>query len=140
MFESEDGTVTGSIDRSKLGDLNPKTDEAKEQVERLRAENEAADKESAAAAERSAELAAAQNPVLQRQSRAGNTRQDQSQREQQGASGQQAQADQQQQDEVTRLQAEAEQAGVTVDKRWGADRLRQEIDTAKAAQASRKRG
>ena len=34
-------------------------------------------------------------------------------------------------DDLAALRAEAEEAGVTVDKRWGADRLRQEIADAK---------
>lgn len=33
-------------------------------------------------------------------------------------------------DELVELRAEAEQVGVTVDKRWGAERLRSEIDKA----------
>ena len=38
MHVSEDGTVVGSIDVSKLDEIEPKTDEAKAQLEALKAE------------------------------------------------------------------------------------------------------
>jgi sRNA-binding protein len=38
MFVSEDGTVTGSVDVSKLDEIDPKTDEAKAQIAALKAE------------------------------------------------------------------------------------------------------
>lgn len=37
MDVSEDGTVTGSVDVSKLDEIDPKTDEAKAQLEALKA-------------------------------------------------------------------------------------------------------
>lgn len=51
MIESEDGTVTGSIDVSKLDQLDPKTDEAKAQVEALKAEAQAGQEQAAKDAE-----------------------------------------------------------------------------------------
>lgn len=41
MEISEDGTVTGSIDVSKLDEIKPKTDEAKAQLDALKAEAQA---------------------------------------------------------------------------------------------------
>jgi hypothetical protein len=41
MEVSEDGTVTGSIDMSKLDQIKPKTDEAKAQIDALKAEAQA---------------------------------------------------------------------------------------------------
>jgi hypothetical protein len=117
MFISEDGTVTGSIDRSKLDEVEAKTDEAKAQIEALKAEAQAGQEQAARDAERLAEQSRRQHEQLH-------------------AGDQQSQADQGQDAEVAQLQADAEKAGVTVDKRWGADRLRQEI--ASAQQAKRK--
>jgi hypothetical protein len=113
MFVSEDGTVTGSIDVSKLDEIEPKSDEAKAQLAALKAERDAGQAQAAADAERVAQLHEAQAAQLTGEPT---------------NSGQQA-------EEVTRLQAEAEAAGVTVDKRWGADRLRSEIEKANAAKA-----
>jgi hypothetical protein len=41
MEVSEDGTITGSIDVSKLDEIDPKTDEAKAQLAALKAEAQA---------------------------------------------------------------------------------------------------
>jgi parvulin-like peptidyl-prolyl isomerase len=60
MDVSEDGTVTGSIDVAALGDVDPKTDEAKAQHAALKAEAKAAEdlaKEQKAAAESEAKAA-----------------------------------------------------------------------------------
>jgi len=64
MFVSEDGTVTGSIDVSKLDEIEPKSDEAKAQLEALKAERDAGQKLAAADAERVAELHEAQAAQL----------------------------------------------------------------------------
>lgn len=115
MFVSDDGTVTGSIDVSKLDEIEPKTDEARAQLDALKAERDAGQAQAAADAERVAEQPKAEAPAEAPKNDSG------------------------QQSEVEALQAEAEAAGVTVDKRWGADRLRQEIDAAKAAKTTGRR-
>ena len=141
MFISEDGTVTGSVDVSKLDQLNPKSDEAKAQVEALKRDVRLGQEQTARDAERLAAQHQAQNAVLLKRSAfsdASDDDSDESRAEQQkDAERQQAEhdkrAEQEQSAEVTQLQAEAEKAGVTVDKRWGADRLRQEIASAQSA-------
>src|SRR5215207_292919 len=127
MFVSEDGTVTGSIDVSKLDEVEPKTDEAKAQLEQLKGEAKAAQEQAARDAERVAEQSAAQDAQLR-----GSPASDDA--------SQQSDADAKQAEETQRLQAEAEAAGVTVDKRWGPDRLRQETEQAKAAKSQQKKG
>jgi hypothetical protein len=64
MFVSEDGYVTGSIDVSKLDEIEPKSDEAKAQHAALKAERDAGQKQAAADAERVAEVSRRQNPQL----------------------------------------------------------------------------
>ncbi|HEY3142148.1 MAG TPA: hypothetical protein VGJ86_13515 [Acidimicrobiales bacterium] len=64
MFVSEDGTVTGSIDVSKLDEVEAKTDEAKAQIEALKAERDAGQKLADADADRVAEVHAAQAAQL----------------------------------------------------------------------------
>jgi hypothetical protein len=64
MFVSEDGTVTGSIDVSKLDEIEAKTDEAKAQIAALKAEAQAGQEQADADAERVAEQAAAQAAQL----------------------------------------------------------------------------
>jgi hypothetical protein len=64
MFVSEDGTVTGSIDVSKLDEIEPKSDEAKAQHAALKAERDAGQKLAAADAERVAEVHEAQAAQL----------------------------------------------------------------------------
>lgn len=60
-FVSEDGTVTGSIDANQLDDIDPKTDEAKAQIEALKAERDAGQKQAADDAEKLAEQSKAQS-------------------------------------------------------------------------------
>jgi restriction endonuclease S subunit len=67
MIESEDGTVTGSIDVSRLDEIDPKTDEAKAQIEALKAENQAAQEQAAADAEKLAEQEKAQSAEGQKE-------------------------------------------------------------------------
>jgi septal ring factor EnvC (AmiA/AmiB activator) len=64
MFVSEDGTVTGSVDVSKLDEVKPKTDEAKAQIAALKGEAQAAQAQADRDAERVAEQAAAQAAQL----------------------------------------------------------------------------
>jgi len=59
-FVSEDGTVTGSIDANQLDEIDPKTDEAKAQLEALKAERDAGQKQAAEDAEAKAEQEKAQ--------------------------------------------------------------------------------
>ena len=68
MFISEDGTVTGSIDVSKLDELEPKSDEAKAQIEALKAERDAGQKLAAADADRVAAVHEAQAAQLRGES------------------------------------------------------------------------
>jgi hypothetical protein len=58
MLQSEDGTVTGSIDVSKLDEIEPKTDEARAQLAALKAEVQAGQEPAAEDVERSAEAPA----------------------------------------------------------------------------------
>jgi hypothetical protein len=152
MIVSEDGSVTGSIDVSKLDEVEPKSDEARAQIEQLKAEAKASQEQAVADAERLAQLHETQS--VQGQARdavttqgdqwgdpnlAANTAANPGTKtaDQSGvkAADQTGQTDQ----ETKQLQTEAEAAGVTVDKRWGADRLRQEIDQAKAQSAQQAR-
>jgi hypothetical protein len=64
MFVSEDGYITGSIDMSKLDEIEPKSDEAKAQHAALKAERDAGQKQAAADAERVAEVHEAQAAQL----------------------------------------------------------------------------
>ena len=141
MFVTEDGTVTGSVDVSKLDQVQPKTDEAKAQLGTMKAEAKAGQEQAARDAERLAEQHRLQGGVLFERSafneegnRGESSRSQAEQRK--DAERQQAehdkQATQEQSAEVTQLQAEAEAAGITVDKRWGADRLRQELASQQA--------
>jgi len=57
MFVSKDGTVTGSIDVSKLDEIKPKTDEARAQIDALKAEVKSGQEQSARDAQRLAEQA-----------------------------------------------------------------------------------
>ena len=152
MFVSEDGTVTGSVDVSKLDEVEPKTDEAKAQIEQLKGEVQAGQAQADRDAERLAELSRRQNPQLrtdEERAEAEKAGLESSQRQQAeadrlAAERQKAEAQRQSgtassdEAELERLQGEAEAAGVTVDKRWGADRLRQETDQAKAAKSQKK--
>jgi sRNA-binding protein len=112
MEVSEDGTVTGSIDVSKLDEIEPKTDEAKAQIDALKAE-----------------VAAGQEPAVEDDA-------EDSDAEVTPKSAPQPDEEQpvepQDDSELEQLRAEAEALGVKVDKRWGADRLRAEIAAARA--------
>jgi multidrug resistance efflux pump len=61
MFVSEDGYVTGSVDVSKLDEIEPKSDEAKARLEQLKAEAKASQEGADADAERLAKLHEAQS-------------------------------------------------------------------------------
>jgi hypothetical protein len=153
MFVSEDGTVTGSIDHSKLPEVEPKTDEAKAQVQTLLDERAAGEAVVAAEQARLAAAADAQNPALsldyqieQQQARLDELK---ARREQVGDDGKPTarttQAAPQPEGggdgsdaELEQLRKQAADAGVTVDNRWGADRLRAEITAAQSASSSRK--
>lgn len=147
MFISEDGTITGSIDVSRLDEVEPKSDEARAQLDALKAERDAVAEQSARDAERAAELSRRQNPSLrsdEERAKAEDAGRQASQRQQQEADRLKAEEASRQTEagagdaEVRRLQGEAEAAGVTVDKRWGADRLRQEIASAQAAKSGKR--
>jgi outer membrane murein-binding lipoprotein Lpp len=151
MFVSEDGTVTGSIQVDKLDEIKAKTPEAKAQLDALKRDRDAGQAEVAAHAERVAEIHRRQNPELRTDEERAETKKaelESSQRqereaqrldaERQKAEQQQAGAASSDDAELQRLRGEAEAAGVTVDNRWGADRLRSETDQAKAAKSQKK--
>jgi hypothetical protein len=75
MFESEDGYLTGSIDVSKLDEVEPKSDEARAQLVALKAEAKASAEQAAADAERLAALHEAQSAQGQAKGRETVTRQ-----------------------------------------------------------------
>src|SRR5215218_9717957 len=62
---SEDGTVTGSVDVNQLDEIEPKTDEAKAQIDALKAEVAQGQEQTQADAARLAEQAAAQSPTVE---------------------------------------------------------------------------
>src|SRR5215217_2777772 len=62
---SEDGTVTGSIDVSQLDEIEPKSDEAKAQLDALKAERDAGQEQAAKDAEVKAEQERAQQAQSQ---------------------------------------------------------------------------
>jgi outer membrane murein-binding lipoprotein Lpp len=132
MFVSEDGTITGSIQVDKLDEIKAKTPEAKAQLDALKRDRDAGQAEVAAHAERVAEIHRRQHPEL----RTDEERAEAEKAEQQRQSGTSSSDDA----ELDRLRGEAEAAGVTVDKRWAADRLRQETEQAKAAKSQQKKG
>jgi len=151
MLVSEDGTVTGSIDATKLHEVEPKTPEAQAQLDQLKADLDVGREQVARDEARLLELSRRQNPQLrtdEQRAEVENAGRESSQRQQAEAdrlAAERQKAEQQRQQSATtstdeaelkRLQAEAEAAGVTVDKRWGADRLRQETEQANAAKAS----
>lgn len=133
MFISEDGTVTGSVDVSRLGQVEPKTDEAKAQHEALTRELQAGQEQAARDAERASQGERAVGVNSTGRDDGDDDEREKSRREQADAERQQKAADEKQAERTKQLQAEAEAAGVTVDKRWGADRLQQELDAAKAS-------
>jgi hypothetical protein len=68
MIESEDGTVTGSIDVARLSEIKPKTDEARAQLDVLKAEAQAGQEQAVADAEKLAEQEKAQSVEGQKES------------------------------------------------------------------------
>jgi hypothetical protein len=146
MFVSKDGTVTGSIDVSRLDEITPKTDEARAQIDALKAEVQGGQEQAARYAEWQAEQTRGQNPNIvddDERERSEREQQQDAERQQREADAKQGDVkqgdDAKQAEETQRLQAEAEAAGVTVDKRWGPDRLRQEIEQAKASPTRKQR-
>lgn len=161
MFVSQDGTVTGSVDQSRLSEVDPKTDEAKAQLDTLRREAELGQRQAEDDAARLAAAAAAQDPTADpvaatdaeierlearvQQLKERRTVLQQADDGQADSERQQRDADQRRADaaaststsaEDADLQRRAEAAGVTVDKRWGSDRLRQEVEQAEQAKAA----
>jgi len=116
MHVSEDGSVVGSIDRSRLGEIDATSDEAKAQVIALQSEAEAG----AAEQER---LASERQPEEVEQETTTTVVGEDVVEAVEGSTGDSD-------DDLDQLRAEAEAAGVKVDKRWGADRLRTEIEKA----------
>jgi hypothetical protein len=126
MIESEDGTVTGSIDVSKLDSIEPKTDEARAQLDALKAEAQAGQEQAQADADKLAEQEKAQSAAGQQEAQQETTAEAQPVGDTGTSDDQSDESDDREQ-----LRAEADALGVEYDKRWGAARLRQEIDAAK---------
>jgi hypothetical protein len=123
MFESEEGYLTGSIDVSKLDSHKPKSDEAKAQLEALKAENQAGRD----ALARQAEATAVAYPD-----------QDEPAPDNRDVQGKSVPADDSSDDtDLDGLRSEAEAAGVKVDRRWGEDRLRDELAAASKGKGKR---
>jgi len=155
MFVSQDGTVTGSVDQSRLSEVDPKTDEAKAQLDTLRREAELGQRQAEDDAARLAAAAAAQDPTadpvaatdaeierleariqqlkerrtVQQQDDGGQASSEQQQRDADQRKAQQQAGDG---DDAERadLEKRAGAAGVKVDKRWSTDTLRSEVDRA----------
>lgn len=146
MFVSEDGTITGSINRALLDQVEPKTPEAKAQLDALRRDIQLGEEQAAADAQRLADAAVAQSPWLaeapvdQRDAQGKSTGANEPAGlnrvvyTEQASTSESSSTDDA---ELERLRADAEKAGVTVDKRWGADRIRSEIEQANAAKAAK---
>lgn len=109
MFISEDGTVTGSINVEKLKAVKAKTPEAKAQLKALRGELEPLEAPEVETIDETPDRVdnddTAETP----------DRVDQDEDP----------------DDINALRAEAEAAGVKVDKRWGAERLHEELVSIK---------
>jgi hypothetical protein len=103
MFISEDGTVTGSINVEKLKAVKAKSPEAKAQLKSLRGE-----------------LEPLEVPEVE-------TIDETPDRVDQDDAGERDEPDT---EDVDALRADAEAKGLKVDKRWGAQRLREEIQWA----------
>jgi hypothetical protein len=127
MNVNDEGYVTGSVDVSKLDEIEPKSDEAKAQLAALKADRDASVKAVAEAEAAQSALVAEQAGVPAAASAEGQQSDAAKPAAQAAPAAQPAQSE-----DVTALQSEAAAAGVTVDKRWGADRLRQEIAAANA--------
>ena len=105
MFISEDGTVTGSINVEKLKAVKAKSPEAKAQLKSLRGELEPLEAPEVETID--------ETPDRVDQDDAPDT----------------LEQDDSDTDDLDTLRAEAEAAGVKVDRRWGADRLHEEIES-----------
>src|SRR6188472_1021108 len=106
MFISEDGTVTGSINVEKLKAVKAKSPEAKAQLKALRGD-----------------LEPLEAPEVE-------TIDETPDRVDQNDTPDTLEQDESDNDDLDALRAAAEGAGVKVDKRWGAERLHQEIAAA----------
>lgn len=116
MHVNDDGTVAGSIDRAALEDVEPKTDEARAQLDALKAEAKAGEDANAA-------LAAFRNPEEAESAEATT--------EVPEETVEAVEAEDPGEENLDQLRADAEAAGVQVDGRWGAQRLRDETAAAK---------
>ena len=126
MFISEDGTVTGSVDVSKINELKPKSEEAKGLVDQLKRDAELSEKVVA----QGTDARVAQDPVLQAQQQDDADEVTTSQASPVGDESGEGFASEPVEDDLDQLRADAEAKGVKVDGRWGADRLREEIAKA----------
>ena len=106
MFISEDGTVTGSINVEKLKAVKAKTAEAKAELKALRGDLEPLEAPEVETID--------ETPDRVDQNDAPDT----------------IEQDETDNDDLDALRAEAEAAGVKVDKRWGAQRLQDETASA----------
>ena len=106
MFISEDGTVTGSINVEKLKAVKAKSPEAKAQLKALRGDLEPLEAPEVETID--------ETPDRVDQNDAPDT----------------IEQDETDNDDLDALRAEAEAAGVKVDKRWGAQRLQDETAAA----------
>lgn len=106
MFISEDGTVTGSINVEKLKAVKAKTPEAKAQLQALRGDLEPLEAPEVETIDETPD------------------RVDHNDAPDQPAQGEPDT------DDLDALRGEAEAAGVKVDRRWGAERLHEEIASA----------
>jgi hypothetical protein len=115
MIEHEDGRVSGSIDRARVAELHAGTDD-----EELRAyyRDLLGDSEEGRAVEQPTEVDVDQPTEAGPFINADGT-------------GFEPQPAVERDDELEALRAEADALGVKVDKRWGADRLRSEIDAVR---------
>jgi sRNA-binding protein len=108
MHVSEDGSVVGSVDRSKLEEIEATSDEAKAELERLQAEAAAAEEEAAKLLESRTPEAEVPEPEPETEPVDG------------------------QEGDGNALRAEyLKLTGKEADGRWGVERLRSEVDTAK---------
>jgi len=109
MFISEDGTVTGSINVEKLKTVKAKSPEAKAQLKSLRGELE---------------------PLEAPEVETIDETPDRVDNDDTAETPDRVEQDESDNDDLDTLRAEAEAAGVKVDKRWGAQRLQDETAAA----------
>lgn len=157
MFVSEDGTVTGSVNRSQLADVEPKTDEARAQLETLTREAEQAETQAALDAARSTAAAAGQSPgavldveIERLEVALEDLKRRRAEQKSPAAAGGRPQAEASNKPaasssspsddaELEQARKDAAAAGVQVDNRWGVERLRQETAAAQQATAAKRR-